>query len=449
MPKVKLTDAAVKRYKAPAGGRIDYFDATLPGFALRVSGPTERSPEGRKSWALFYRFHGVQKRLTFQPVYPALGLADARRKAGNALALLSQGTDPAATAAKRAGDTMGAVVDQFIEYHCGTAARRNKKAWAPRYAEDLRRGFDNHVLPRWRNREISSITRRDINDLLDAVADEGTKVKDADGKRRHVKGGPISANRVLAAIRALFNWAVHRGIVDATPATGIEPRGQEQARERFLSDDEVRAVWPEFVARGYPFGHLYRLALLTGQRRDELAKMQWAEIEEKAGTWILAADRTKPGRAHVVPLSDAAMEILADAKKQSRIVAEGKNRKLGRYVFTTTGDTPVSGYSRAKAGLDKAIAARRKIDGRDPLPDWRFHDLRRTTATGLAGLGTARFVVSRILNHAQDGVTAIYDKHDYLSEKRAALDAWALRLRSIIDPSPADNVLPLKGRARG
>jgi hypothetical protein len=190
MPTVKLTDAAVRRLTAPQNARIDYFDAAFPGLALRVTGAADQRPE-RRTWTLFYRFSGKQRRLTFVPGYPALSLADARQEATKAQLQISAGIDPAAAKlaakeqASRAPDTMANVVDLFIRLDL----ERRKRA--PQYISGTRRIFENHVLPRWANRDIKSITRRDVIELLDAVMDNGA---------------PIAANRTLAATRALFNW---------------------------------------------------------------------------------------------------------------------------------------------------------------------------------------------------------------------------------------------------
>jgi len=212
---------------------------------------------------LFYRYGGKQTRITFEPPYPALGLADARRKAGEALAQLSQGIDPAgeryaaaqAVEARKA-DTMASVVDEFM--------KRRTAGKAPRYVQETRRNFDNHVLPRWRDRDVASIKRRDVIELLDAIADSGTDVRQPDGRMKRVPGGGIAANRVLAAVRVLFNWAVRRGILDTSPATLVERPGQETRRERVLTADELRAVLPVMASTPGTVGAFFRVVLLTG-----------------------------------------------------------------------------------------------------------------------------------------------------------------------------------------
>ena len=414
MPKLKLTDAAVQRLEAPPGARVEYFDVTMPGFGIRVSGKTPRTPDGRRSWILFYRYGGEQRRLTLEPGYPAMKLADARRKAGDALALVSVGKDPAAeredlrTAAARKPDTVENVVEEFIRR--GLEGKRR----APRYIDETRRNFSNHVLPRWADRDIRSITRRDVIALLDDVNDNGSEVRSPEGKRKSIPGGPICANRVLAAVRALFNWCLRRGMVDAVPTSLVEKPGQESRRDRALGADEITAVWRAAEQLAYPMGAFFQLALLTGQRRDEVAGMRWADIDLKARTWTLAASATKAGRAHVVPLSAPAIDLLRSLPRIGTT-----------YVLTTAGKVPVSGFSVGKRRLDKAIAAARLEAGLPDLEGWRIHDLRRTAATEMGRLGFSRLVISRVLNHADTSVTAIYDRHSYLEEKRAALEAWA------------------------
>jgi hypothetical protein len=252
MPKMRLTDAAVQRLKAPPGERIDYFDTLLGhGFALRVSGPTPRSPQGRKSWVMFYRFGGQLKRLTIEPDYPAQGLAEAREKAREALrALKDRGEDPGAAKAQvkaairepapgpvkpRGPDTIENVVDEFMRRYMQARKR------APRYIDETRRNFDKHVLPRWRGRLLGSITRRDVIALLDAIADEGK---------------PVAANRVRAALSKLFNWSIQRGVIEASPVGMVERPGAETERERALTDAEIRTVWQAAEKLAYPFGSL-------------------------------------------------------------------------------------------------------------------------------------------------------------------------------------------------
>lgn len=433
MPTVKITDAAAQRFKAAPGIRIEYFDATLPGFGLRVAGPTARSPEGKKSWVLFYRFGGAQRRLTIEPSYPALSLADARKRAGQALGLLAKGIDPGAekvttkAMATRKPDTIANVLEAFMTRHMEGKRR------APRYIAETRRNFDLHVLPHWGDRAIGTITRRDVIDLLDAVADGGSKIKGGDGTVKLVKGGKIAANRVLAGVRALFNWALRRGLIETTPAALVERPGEETRRERTLSAAELRAVWPEAEAMGYPMGAFFRMVLLTGQRREEVATMAWSDIDRHAKVWTIPAEVTKSGRGHAVPLSPAAMELLESIPPKT--MRDAQNRPVpSPHVFSYTGEHPVTSYSAAKKRLDGAVSRARESAGLEPMGPWTVHDLRRTVATEMGRLGVARFTIGRVLNHSDRSVTGIYDRHSYLDEKRQALEAWGDYLAELTKP---------------
>ena len=423
MPTIKLTDAAVQRLKAPPGGRVDYFDAAFPGLAFRVTGAVDQRPE-RRTWTLFYRIGGRQRRMTFEPGYPALSLAEARAAATQAQLQIKAGLDPAeakAAAKERAArppDTVAAAVDSFIRLDL----ERRKRA--PRYIADVRQIFSNHVLPRWADRDIRAISRRDVIELLDAIMDTGSIVKGANGKKRKLPGGPVIANRTLAAIRAMFNWALRRGMVEATPAAMVEAPGEETARERVLDDGEIAAVWAAAGTLGYPFGPFFQLAMILGQRREEIARMQWGQINQTAGTWSLPT--SKSGRAHIVPLAPMAVDILSALPT-----------KASRYVFTTSGDAPISGFSKAKRRLDQAIA---KIGG--TMAPWTIHDLRRSCATAMGRLGVSRFIVGKVLNHADRTVTGIYDRHAYLQEKRHALESWARYLQHLTH-SPDGKIVAL------
>ena len=245
------------------------------------------------------------------------------------------------------------------------------------------------------------------------------------------RGAPIVANRTLAVFRRLCNWAVERGVVDASPCDKIKVPAAEESRDRVLSDDEVRLAWTAFERLGWPFGQIAQLLLLTGARRDEIASGRWSEIDLEAKTWTIAKERSKNGVAHEIPLSDAAIAIL----KQLPRIGDRKDA----LIFSTTGLTAVSGFSRAKDAIDNVILAARGAEVGAP-DRWTFHDLRRTAASGMAGLGIAPHVVEVVLNHRSGtikGVAAVYNRYSYATEKRQALDAWARRLEAIVTGAAA------------
>jgi integrase len=242
----------------------------------------------------------------------------------------------------------------------------------------------------------------------------------------------------LAAIRKLFNWALQRGIVATSLVAGIRAPLAERSRDRILSDDEIRRFWQACLKVGYPFGHVAWLLLLTGQRRREVAGMSWGELDLDNRTWLIPGARTKNGEPHSVPLSDAAIETI---NSLPRIKSERG------FLFTTTGDTHVSGYSRAKAAIDKAmLAIARETDPElDEIPRWTLHDLRRTAASGMARLGIALPVIEKALNHSSGsfaGIVAVYQRHHFSDEKRIALEAWGRFVLSL--QRPTENVVPMR-----
>lgn len=409
MPIANLTDAAVQRFNAPAGERIEYFDKKLPGFALRVSGPTPRNPIGSKTWVLLYRLGTAKKRLTIEPGYPAQGLAEARRKARAALLLVAEQKDPIEINRERerqvrrqALTTIESVIDEFMVRYL-VAQRR-----APRYIAETRRNFDLHVLPVWRGRPIASIKRRDILELLDGIVDRGT---------------PIAANRVLASINKLFNWAADRELIEISPVLRIQKPAAERKRTRVLTDAEIRLVWKAMALLPYPKGPYLRLIFVTAQRREETATVRWSDIHADE-TWIIPPEANKPDRTHVVPLSALALSILRDCPKVGKHVFTTR-RKRGASADAMDADAPLSGYSDAKEELDHVVADLAASAGVSAPEPWTIHDLRRTATTIMGKLGMSRFIQKRILNHADGEVTGIYDRYEYLPEKRDALEKWA------------------------
>ena len=408
--------------KAPPVDKRDVFlwDSRVPGFGVRFY------PSGKRMYVFQYRTKWRQQRRVAIGLHGPFTVETAREVAADLYEAVRKGGDPAdeqKAAARRAPNRIEIVIDEFMQRYMAGKKR------APRYIAETRRNFDKHVLPRWCGRDLQTITRCDVIELLDAIVDEGK---------------PVAANRTFAAIRKLFNWALQRGIIEATPVALVEMPGPEHERERTLGPDEIRAVWNAAGGLGYPFGLFFIMALATGQRRDEIARMRWADIDESERTWTLSSDMTKAGRAHVVPLSPLALEILGEAKEAAtQLRAVPDSTKLGTYVFTTRADRPISGYSKAKARLDRGVIATRSAAGQADLEPWTIHDLRRTVGTGLGKLGISRFIIARVLNHADRTVTGIYDRHEYLDEKRHALEGWGQYLEKLIAP-PGANVVPLR-----
>lgn len=368
----KLTDTRIASIKPPLDGREEHTDAMVPGLRLRVSS------KGRKAWTVRTRHDGKQINKTLG-TYPVLSLADARDRAREFLIELEQSGLPAP---KR---TFGDLAERWIEKR----AKVRNKSW-----QQQQRRLETHVLPDWRTREVGSIKRGEVSDLFERLEDTGAVVL---------------GNRVLATVGAVFNYGVEIGWLDFSPAYRVK-KTPEKARRRFLSAAEVPAVWRGAELLGYPYAPYVRALMLTGQRRTETAHMRWAHVDLDAARWIIPGDETKSDRGdHLVPLAPA-MAALLNALP-----------RFGDYVFTTDGKAPIGGFSKAKQRLDGLMAA----TGSE-IPHWRLHDLRRTAATHLQRLGIGTDLIGRILNHAPEGITAtVYGLHDYETEKRAALEAWA------------------------
>jgi integrase len=393
MPTKKLTDLFVERVKPPPSGRIEYFDASFGGLALRV---TEK---GHKSWSLYYRRNGKRGRYTIGP-YPAVKPVDARREAMATLERVRAGIDPSAEKRGRRlrpgpeSDTFAKVLDDHLERHL-------KKNTVATTHNEIKRMLKRDALPLWQNWPISTITRRDVIDLIDAIVE---------------RGAPVQANRMLTRLGALFNWAVQQDRLASSPIAGMKPPSKERSRDRALIDDEIRWFWAGCEEIGWPFGPLFKLLLLTGQRRDEVGGIEWADLDLPNSLWNLPRYKAKNNRAHHVHLSAPALEILSSLPR----VGNG-------LVFTTNGITAVSGFGRAKRRLDRAMLDERGEGDASTIPPWTLHDLRRTAATGMARLNIAPHVLDRVLNHVSGrirGVAAVYNRFEYLDERKAALERW-------------------------
>ena len=414
-----LTTKAVEAAKPDPARRYEIPDPALSGLYLVVQA------SGVKSWALRYRFGGKPAKLTLGR-WPLMGVAEARAAASEALDKIERGKNPAiekkATKAAKAEaqlserDKIKTLIGQYDKRHLS-----GLKSGAV-----VRRELDRFVVAEWGERDIHDIARRDVIDLLDGIADSGRVV---------------TANRVRAYLSKFLNWAVERDILPMSPATGVKPVAKEASRDRVLTDDEIRWFWAACEAEGFPWGPLGKVLLLTGQRLNEVAQMADGEI--RGELWHLSADRTKNARAHDVPLSDAVREVLDGVER----VADDKG--VVRFIFTTTGTTPGSGFFKARAHPAEAmeqIAAKERGEAVE-IPRWTFHDLRRTAATGMARLGIAVRITEAVLNHVSGtggGIVAVYQRHDYAEEKRQALDAWARFVAALIEGN-ADNVVRIGG----
>ena len=334
-----LTDLEIKKLPLPEK-RKEIPDGKIGGLYLVLQA------SGAKSWAVRYRTNGSPRKLTIGP-YPAVGLAMARKQAQEALGDVAGGKDPAAAkqsarATARAEheaevDRVERVVELFVERH----AKPKTRDW-----RETQRMLIREVAGRWEGRRLSKITRAHVHAMLDEIVDSGR---------------PIRANRVFAQFRKLCRWSVGRGIIDRSPCEGLTAPSPETKRDRVLSDDEIRLAWRAFDAIGWPFGAISKLLLLTGARRDEVASIRWGEIDLAEKKWTLPAARSKNKRDHQIPLSAAAVGIIEELPHIGD--------KKGGFVFSTTGSTAVSGFSRAKAAIDRAILEIMAAEARGDDPD--------------------------------------------------------------------------------
>jgi integrase len=386
----RLTDTRIRSLK-PTGKRYLVWDAN--GLGVRVG------TSGKKSFVYTYR-EGPKIRWMTLGNYPAISLADAREKHGRALAARDKGLSPADAELEekrqaREAPTVAQLADYYIEHY----AKRQKKSW-----QEDERQLRKDVIPRLGHIKAQSVRRRDIVELVEGIAD---------------RGAPVTANRTLAVISRMFNFAVEREILEATPAAGIKRVHKEQGRQRVLSEAEIRKFWDNLpnTQMTESVRLALQLMLVTAQRRGEVTEATWDEFDFSAGWWTIAAARAKNGLAHRVPLSNLALGLLERIKALS-----GDSP----YLFPSPrGNNPITVRALTRA-VDRNIEAL-------GVADFTPHDLRRTAASHMAGLGIQRLVISKILNHVEPGITAVYDRHTYDPEKREALDTWASRLGGIVN----------------
>jgi integrase len=398
-----LNATIVENSKPDRTKRIEIPDGALVGLYLVVQ------PSGAKSFAVRYRAAGRPRKLTLGP-YPRLKLADAREAAREALRFVSEGGDPAddrttlqklkRVPALPPRNTFETVLERFI------ASQRRK---GRRSADEIRRVLEKDALPHWRDKPIEAINAADVIEAIEAIVE---------------RGAPVAASRFRAWCSKFFSYAVQSQLRSDNPAKTVEnpidPKSIQ--RNRKLNDHELALVWQCATELGYPFGPAIKLLLLTGQRLREVFEARWSEFDLAGAVWSLPASRTKGRAEHIVPLSNAAVEILGSIPR-----IQGSP-----FVFTTTGNSPVSGFSKAKSRLEVLLGAKNHGGA---IPTWRFHDLRRTFVSGCARLRISSEVVERAINHRSEsfgGVRGVYNVHAYEDERRAAMTTWANHVMQLV-----------------
>lgn len=432
MPKAKLTKTHVDRLQAGATDVI-HWDTELTGFGVKVT------PKGRKVFLVQYRPAGRAG----NPIKLTIGkygdytVEAARREALAVISAKSKGEDPQAERRAAKGryssDQFKDLVERFGSQH----AAQNRSG------DETKRILKREFETAWSNKSVHEISKRDVINVLDVIVERGAEVL---------------ANRALAAIRKFFNWCKSKDIVQQSPCEGIVAPTRERSRDHVLSDDELRAVIRAAREIGFPFGSIVEAMAFTGQRRDEVARIDRSHINSNTRLWTIPAEHSKNGKAHVVHLSDPVLRLIKDAPKFAEAEAVGVDPATETdLVFSYDAQKPFQGWSKAKRRLDeKALAELHKAAtqrGENPdkvkLTPWRLHDLRRTMVTGMMQLGVPHHVADKILNHqsgAISGIAAVYQRAEFLQERQRALDAWARHVTRILSTDEASNIVKLRSR---
>jgi integrase len=411
----RLTDRTLKalgKRNLPQPGKTrDVDDGVVPGLKARVM------PSGEISFVLVARYPRSQNPTRRSlGLYGQLSLEAARTKARVWHELLRRGIDPAqeeerqrlAEQRKRA-NTFGAAAEDFIR------DKLNHERQGVEAARDLR-----VFLSAWDTRPLEEITTADVLAIVKAAKD---------------RGSPYRAHSLLTVARRFFGWCIAQQVygLERSPCDRLRAAaliGEKKARTRVLSDNEIRALWLATDELGFPYGPLFKMLLLTGQRKSEVAQARWCEFDLNKRLWTIPAERMKSASVHIVPLSDAAIRILATLPRFER----------GDCLFSVNGTKPINGFAKAKSALDRAMGIEQPFC---------THDLRRTMRTGLSAIpGISDLVRELVISHARPGLHKVYDQFSYEIERRFALDAWAARLQAIVEPQPSgENVIRLDTRA--
>lgn len=402
-----LTARSVEQVKPDLKVR-EIPDGALPGLYLVVQ------PSGTRSFALRYRHVGRTRNMTLGR-WPAFSLGEARDAARSALRAIAEGRDPASERRHARQDT-STLFDEVARLFIERDQRPNNRTWKEaarliglRPEGDRLTAVRGGIVDRWSGRRIEDIRKREVIATIDALSDR-----------------PAIKQNTYAALRRLFNWALARDLLATSPCAGIEAPAPSPARDRVLTDDELRWFWHACEAVGPPFAPLFRLLCLTAQRREEVGGVRWTELN--SNVWTIPAERVKNGREHSLILPEAAAALIRSMPRVERCP----------YIFSTTGRTPVSGYSEAKRRLDLAmlkLARNETGDVHAQIPPWRLHDLRRTAASGMARLGISLPTIEKVLNHVSGsfgGIVGVYQRHEFKDEKAAALKAWTEHVIEVV-----------------
>jgi integrase len=391
MKRRRLTDLAIKAIRPPANGRVQVPDSKVGGLWLRVTDTNVRS------WSVLYRLPGrsTPQRVTLGK-WPGLSCAAARQAAKAVLADVAAGRDPASEKREKRHQN-----DDLVEQVATEFVARVYRAKARRTTAEVEAMLRNHLLPHWSGRRIGSITKHDVLIALDRLADQGW---------------PRATNKVHALVRHMMRWAKGRDLLTVDPTEGIDKPFTERSRDRVLDDRELAAVWQAADALGSPWREYVRLLVLLGQRRTETAALRWSCLDLRAKAWHMPAEDSKMQRARTLPLPAAVVEILEALPR-----IEGVDHVFG-------------------AKLTAFGVTKRRLDELSGVTGWTLHDLRRTFATGQQQLGTRLEVTEQLLGHrsgSRAGIIGIYQRHDFATEQRQALQKWSDHVARLTGGAPA------------
>ena len=442
----KLTDGYVEGISADGRDRV-IWDTALPRFGLRVT------PAGKRLYLVQYRAKAalgtpsVTRKVSIGEHDGDLWNATkARAAARKLLGAVDTGGDPVADRKEKAEAANRAKVEA-VEAATRTAAeaeareRERFELVAERYiaqaltgkrsARETARLIRQGPAAAWHGRHVAAIRRADVADLIDSIR----------------KRSPATARLTYSALRGLFAWCIERDLVAMSPSDHVKAPPRPPARDRVLSEEELAVVWKGADALGFPFGPVIKLLMLTGQREGEVSGMTWSELDISSATWILPKERTKNGREHAVDLSPEALAVIETVPRTGDLLFPARRAPARKHVRNADDNAtrPVVGFAAAKRLLDGDTPRKTK----EPLPTvglapWRLHDLRRTAATGMAGMGFPPHVVERVLNHASGvtgGLVGVYQRHEYRPERKAAMTAWGDKVDALVHGrKPASNV---------
>jgi integrase len=387
MPRIRLTKSAIDALPTSKSDVV-YWDAGYPGFGVKVT------PKGRKAFIVLYRTGGAGSRLRKYTIGPHGRVTphQARVAAQKVFAAKLDGRDLAAEKRAARQSIVADRVEDLLEAFIAQRLSQNRSGG------EVARLLRREIGKTWAGKSIHEINKRDVVEVVMAIEQ---------------RGAPVAANKALKSVKTFLRWCVGRAVLDQSPAEGVPLPAKEVVRDRVLDDEELAHVILAARKIGGPYGGIVELLALTGQRREEVARLQWEELELVRRIWTLPKSRTKNAKAHVVQLSDQSLAVLKRADQR------------GPYVFSLLGTKPFQEFSRAK----------RRLDQLSGVTAWRLHDLRRTCVSGMARLGIAPHVADKILNRQAgtiSGVAAVYQRHEFLAERQDALERWGAHVARIV-----------------